>query len=192
MNPEQFSAWPQEKKLLHDLVMTSPGDFVIEVGAYQGGTSKILGDACSIRRKRLVICDPWDDSQDGSSEEQYAAFTKAAAQYRPIVHRCRSADFDTSAYLGKCALVFIDGLHTYEGVRADIAKFAPCCAPGGFLAVHDIADSGWLGVKEAVDEHFAFNEQMTMRTLVYHPSADEVARYSHGVSGVAYWQPRPI
>lgn len=190
-NPETFSAWPEEKKLLHDLIMTSPGDFVIEVGCYQGATSQVLADACAIRRKTLVCIDPWNGEQDGSGGEQYAVFSKATAQYRPIVRRCRSQDADVTPYLGKCALVFIDGLHSYEGVKADIAKFAPCCEKGGYLACHDVADLGWPGVRQAIAEHFAFNEHMTLHTLLYQPSAEEVARYAHGVSGLAYWQPKP-
>ncbi len=189
--PEKFSAWPEEKKLLHDLVMRSPGDFVIEIGCYQGATSRVLADACAVRNKKLVCIDPWSEEQDGSGEDAFNAFLSNVRQYQPIYHRARSSEVDVTPYLGKCALVFIDGLHTYEGVKADIAKFSPCCAPGGWIACHDYFDLGWPGVRQAVDLHFDANEHLTMHTMKYNPSAEEKARYEHGVSGIAYWQPNP-
>ncbi len=36
-------------------------------------------------------------------------------------------------------VVFIDGDHTYEGVKADYELYSPLVAPGGLIAFHDIA-----------------------------------------------------
>jgi predicted O-methyltransferase YrrM len=35
--------------------------------------------------------------------------------------------------------LFIDGDHSYNGVRADFENFAPLVRPGGLVALHDIA-----------------------------------------------------
>ena len=50
-------------------------------------------------------------------------------------------------------LLFIDGLHTYEGVAADIADWVPRVVPGGIIVFDDYMnhDPG-VGVKQAVDE----------------------------------------
>jgi len=35
--------------------------------------------------------------------------------------------------------VFIDGDHTYDGVKADFEMYSPLGRPGGVIALHDIA-----------------------------------------------------
>jgi predicted O-methyltransferase YrrM len=39
-------------------------------------------------------------------------------------------------------LLFIDGDHTYEGVKQDFADYAPLVRPGGLVAFHDIVPGG--------------------------------------------------
>lgn len=36
--------------------------------------------------------------------------------------------------------LFIDGDHTYDGVRADFEMYSPFVSDGGIVAFHDIAD----------------------------------------------------
>jgi hypothetical protein len=51
----------------------------------------------------------------------------------------------------KVDMVFIDGEHTYEGVKADIEAWLPKTKK--IICGHDYSDK-WPGVKRAVDEHF--------------------------------------
>ena len=44
-----------------------------------------------------------------------------------------------------CALVFVDGDHTYEGARADYERWSELVAPGGNLLFHDAVDAGGYG-----------------------------------------------
>ena len=44
-----------------------------------------------------------------------------------------------------CALVFVDGDHTYEGARADHERWSELVAPGGHLLFHDAVDVGGYG-----------------------------------------------
>lgn len=48
-------------------------------------------------------------------------------------------------------LVFIDGDHTYPGVKVDAVTYAPMVAAGGFLMFHDSGMSEW-GVMRLVKE----------------------------------------
>lgn len=49
--------------------------------------------------------------------------------------------------------LFIDGDHSYEGVKADWENFSPLVKPGGLIAFHDIVDEGvgpfWLEIEAA-------------------------------------------
>jgi len=52
---------------------------------------------------------------------------------------------------GPIRLLFIDGLHTYEGVSRDIADWVPRVVPGG-VVVFDDYHNPQAGVRRAVDE----------------------------------------
>ena len=49
-------------------------------------------------------------------------------------------------------LVYIDALHDYESVSADIRAWYPKVREGGIIAGHDYLLSSWPGVVAAVDE----------------------------------------
>jgi predicted O-methyltransferase YrrM len=48
-------------------------------------------------------------------------------------------------------MLFIDGSHRYEDVLADFENFLPHVAPGGVIALHDIAGA-WPGPTRAWQE----------------------------------------
>jgi hypothetical protein len=39
-------------------------------------------------------------------------------------------------------LLFVDGDHSYEGVKQDVVDYAPLVRPGGIVALHDIVPGG--------------------------------------------------
>lgn len=45
----------------------------------------------------------------------------------------------------KLDFLFIDGDHSYEGVRRDFELYSPLVREGGFVAFHDIVPSGPAG-----------------------------------------------
>lgn len=46
-------------------------------------------------------------------------------------------------------LLFIDGDHTYEGVKRDFEMYSPLVKPGGIVAFHDIVEISAAGVEVA-------------------------------------------
>jgi hypothetical protein len=52
--------------------------------------------------------------------------------------------------------IYIDGLHTYEGVKNDIKNFLPLVKKGGVIGGHDYTNQipHLVGVYEAVNEMF--------------------------------------
>jgi predicted O-methyltransferase YrrM len=67
--------------------------------------------------------------------------------------------------------VFIDGDHTYEGVKADIAAWSPKLKPTGMLAGHDYTpaghpDTSFEGVGRAVREAFGDNIRVIHNTWI--------------------------
>ena len=50
-------------------------------------------------------------------------------------------------------LLFIDGDHTYDGVRSDFLMYSPLVRAGGLIAFHDIIKTSWAGCE--VDRFWA-------------------------------------
>jgi cephalosporin hydroxylase len=46
---------------------------------------------------------------------------------------------------GSVDLLFVDGDHTYEGVRADFELYGPLVRPGGLIAFHDVLPHSQAG-----------------------------------------------
>lgn len=51
----------------------------------------------------------------------------------------------------RARLIFVDGDHGYQAVRADIDRLLPCLVPGGWICFDD-AGSGYAGVDRAIAE----------------------------------------
>jgi predicted O-methyltransferase YrrM len=54
--------------------------------------------------------------------------------------------------------VFIDGDHSYNGVKKDLKGWFPKIKNGGIIAGHDYFEPS-CGVRQAVDEYFSFGAQ---------------------------------
>lgn len=118
---------------------------VVEVGTYNGGTlycwSKLAKDSAT-----LVCLDlPGGSWQAGSEEGEKQRLSQFVRPTQTL--HCVLADSHAPATRDRVRglldgrpvdLLFIDGDHTYEGVRADFELYAPLVRPGGLIAFHDI------------------------------------------------------
>lgn len=50
-------------------------------------------------------------------------------------------------------ILFIDGDHTYEGVKQDLANYASMVKSGGRIILHDVCSGYDPGVRQAFDEY---------------------------------------
>lgn len=180
-SPEQFGAWPSEHEAMHYAAYTA--GLAIEIGCFQGWTSRYLARYCG----ELICIDPWDGEQDGSDERIYQAFLKNTAEFDNItVIRAKSQDAKVDQYKGKVDLIFVDGLHTYDGCITDLRKFEPLLSDTGTIFVHDAFDGGWPGVRKAVFDYL-WESGRTAQFSCYFPTPDEQHIFQHGISGLAYW-----
>lgn len=65
----------------------------------------------------------------------------------------------------KFRLIFIDGDHTYQGVKKDIEALRDAVVPGGYVCFHDYSAS-FPGVVKAVDELILNSPEYQQRCLV--------------------------
>lgn len=157
----------------------------VEIGVYRGETSAAL--LATFPQLYLIMVDPWDVyesnhpyrvSGDGCARQtavqqgenmQAAMLSTRFAQERrrimPTSSIAAARSFSGLAnrldgrFDGRFDFVFIDGDHTYDAVKADIAAWWPLVNDGGLLCGHDIDHPrdrrGLWGVRRAVEEHAA-------------------------------------
>jgi Methyltransferase domain len=143
---------------------------VVEVGVWEGDFSQRLLD--SLRPRMLHLVDPWQfvpeqerawyggaraksqEDMDRIYEGVIARFTLEIADGQVVVCRETSVSAAERMASRKFEVVYIDGDHTYDAVRADLRAWAPLVAEDGVLAGDDYGYVGWWdgGVHRAVDE----------------------------------------
>ena len=137
-----------EAALLYRLARHVPaGAAVVEIGRFKGGSTFLLASALPDGSElwsydlhvalRPDLTGPQLDSELRSALDRYGL----SGRVHLVVGDSREADPPPRPP----ALVFVDGDHTYEGARADHARWAPLVAPGGHLLFHDAVDTGGYG-----------------------------------------------
>lgn len=130
---------------------------MVEIGSYRGESAEVfLGTG---RLKRLYCVDPWKgfyDVDDGAAftdmRKVEADFDRRHAADARVV-KCKGAIDDfVERFKGiPVDVVYIDGNHTYEGVRHDIEVVQRLIKPRLAIAGHDFTPTR-PGLREAVLE----------------------------------------
>lgn len=156
------SAWripthttPFERLQLYRLgLQQQPGAIFLEVGSYLGASACFLAAAATeIGGGAKVYCvDSWqNNAMSEGMRDTWREFRENTLSYSPVVFPCQGMSVDIAkSFTGKINFLFLDGDHSYQGVRADVEAWLPLLAPGGVIALHDF---GWAeGVKRIVTE----------------------------------------
>lgn len=118
---------------------------VLEIGTRSGGTFFLL---CRLADPRATVISL--DLPGGRWGGGYGAYRipvlRRMKQPRQTLHLVRGDSHDASSVdrvrrllAGRpIDLLFIDGDHSYEGVRQDFEMYAPLVRPGGAVVFHDI------------------------------------------------------
>ncbi len=126
---------------------------IAEIGTYNGGTSLFLCGLCgSVREFVGVDLTPHNDRLVSALAPRSVTVTFLRGSSRdPLVVEQLAAAFDGQPI----DLLFLDGDHTYDGVRADLLTYRPLVRAGGLIAFHDIVSdhgarggppaTGWVG-----------------------------------------------
>ena len=122
------------------------GRRVLEIGSYCGRSSICIAQSA----KKLVAVDPHDGRGTFAPRQTRSEMVSNLRHYS--VRDKVEIHLDTSDVVGPFDVVFIDGAHDYESVRADIEHALTVLAPGGLLAFHDYRSPIDPGVTRAVDE----------------------------------------
>lgn len=110
---------------------------IIEIGSAFGGSAMVMAAATNVHRPPIYSIDPETSTRD----IMRFAFEREGQLDRlhQLIQTSDQAIDKLADMHSKAGLVFIDGLHTYTGVKADFEAYAPLVAPGGALVFHDVA-----------------------------------------------------
>ena len=134
----------------------------VEVGSYMGESAEVF--AQELKEASINCIDPWEGGYDEKDTASHTDYTEVEEQFDLRTNEYKnitklkgfSTDFNIP-----CDVVYIDGIHTYEGVKKDILHWKPQLnAVKSVICGHDYyTDEEFLkihphiaGVKKAVDE----------------------------------------
>lgn len=124
-----------------------------EIGVREGHFSRYIVENTDIQKWYAI--DPWENNPElGNADEAYRI---AKEMFQPFGERIemikeyspKAADFIEDNSLD---FIYIDGMHTYNEVKADINAWWPKLKFGGIFAGHDYHLEDWPGVYNSVNE----------------------------------------
>ena len=157
-----------EIEQLYDAVCGLNAQRVLEIGTARGGTLYLWAQAAAANAT-LVSVDLPGGEFGGAYPACRVPFYESFARPGQRLHLLRMDSHQPEALVRVRDLfdgqaidfAFIDGDHTYEGVRADFRMYAPLVRPGGMVAFHDIlprpdlpdiqVDRFWAELRERYD-----------------------------------------
>ncbi len=131
----------EERVSLGAAAMTLPRGFVAcEIGSYVGASATFLGAAASLKEGVVHCLDTWDNRAmaEEPPRDTYAEFLHNTDRFRSwiVPHRGESMRL-AGEVPNELDLLFLDGDHSYEAVRDDLATFVPKFRARGLLLLHD-------------------------------------------------------
>ncbi|MEM8630576.1 MAG: class I SAM-dependent methyltransferase [Pseudomonadota bacterium] len=150
------------------------GGLVVEIGVWKGEFSRALLNI--LKPEKLILIDPWAHVAEDSHAEAFAARTGAEKMDR--IHKAVCDRYKDEIESGKVEIArdfsvpvigamedesisfaYVDGDHSYDGVKSDLAALFPKMRFGGVIGFDDYHRRGWWGddVLAAVNEFVGAN-----------------------------------
>jgi predicted O-methyltransferase YrrM len=151
-----------EAQLLYDLARAASGGCIVEIGTFHGKSTVALALGAQAGSKAKVYgVDPLV-TYVGAFGRTITAAEKIVLFQNLLVAGVAEHVWllQTTSARAACgfaepvALLWVDGDHSYEGVKGDLESWAPHVVPGGILAFHDSL-SPRLGVGRFLEELLA-------------------------------------
>ena len=124
-------------------------DSILEIGSHYGRSTHALLSGC---RGQVIAVDPWQDTtREGKPRQQvFQQFLKNVSRF-PNLGIMRMPSIAAARFFRDQSfdMVFIDGNHAYEHVKADNEAWLPKTRK--LICGHDFSKN-WPGVVQAVEE----------------------------------------
>jgi predicted O-methyltransferase YrrM len=146
--------WRREGARLARLASQVPdGECIVEIGSNRGKSACFLARGSKAGNRAKVHCvDLW--TLGGQGEYQHLGFDAAETletfrrqvadkQMKSMIveHQGDSVELGQEWSGQPIGLLFVDGDHRYEAVKADVEAWSPHLAPGAVVAFHDYTET---------------------------------------------------
>lgn len=159
----------EEAHWLAEAALAIPHGVIVEIGSWKGRSTRVLGAAALDTGGIVFAVDAWC----GSASEEADSLVNRVPGHEAFDYFSRAnADLINAGYIvplhmyshqaamalarvgmaGQIDMLWVDGDHLYESVKADLDAWLPLVKPGGLVCGHDY---GRETVQRAVHEHFA-------------------------------------
>ena len=124
-----------------------------EIGVSRGIHAKSL--CRTIKDLKLFLIDPWEAYEEPlitqeRANERYNDCLKRLEPYNVEYMRMTSMDAVKCFENGSLDFVYIDGLHTFDGIMSDLIFWSPKVRSGGIVSGHDYLEFPQSGIIPAV------------------------------------------
>ena len=134
------------------------GSRMLEIGSYMGESTAMF--AASGMFDEVHVLDPHEGYEEfnelfGWTWEDVKREWKLNTRHNhEIIHLRNEYSYNVHADFpdGYFDFIYIDGDHSYEGVRQDIELYLPKLRKGGIIGGHDYSANEWPGVVKAIHE----------------------------------------
>lgn len=162
---------PEEMASLLDDVRNLNPKAVLEIGTFRGGTLYLWTRLAHPDAKIVSVDLPGGKFGGGYSRMRTPIYRRFPRE-RQVLHLLRANSHEANTFetvrglFGESGIdfLFIDGDHTYEGVKRDWEMYSPLVRKGGLVAFHDVARNyGETQVKrcwDAIKNDFTHREYM--------------------------------
>jgi predicted O-methyltransferase YrrM len=134
---------------------------MIEIGSFVGESTVLFAQSF----KEVIAIDPFMEGYDDKDPTSYLfefknvhqTYLDRTGDHQNIKTIVSTSDDALDQLKGQeFDFVYIDGLHTYDGVKTDITNYLPLVKKGGVIGGHDYTNQipHLVGVHRAVNEMF--------------------------------------
>lgn len=129
---------------------------ILEIGSYVGASAACFGAAATANASKKILCiDTWNnDAMSERGRDTWKEFAANTRAFRSHIHPIRGFSEevvdDVKAIVANVDLLFIDGDHSYQGVKGDWDAYKSMLREQSIVVFHDF---GWAdGVQRVVRE----------------------------------------
>jgi len=153
----------EQGRMLSDYAAAVPSDqAIVEIGSYRGKSTCYLAYGAGPKGAKVYAIDPWDTAGNVDGTHGFAnpeTFARFNANVRTMGYQDRIIPIKDFSTLVACrwhdlpvGLLYIDGDHKEESVRADYESWFPHLAPHATVIFDDLDTPRNPGVRIVVDQ----------------------------------------